>query len=164
MFTILPLRLAASACWQKTCEHSHSPRRLTSVSRVHCSSVSSRNGTIVSMPALFTRMSSGPSSCQALSIMASTSTRLATSLDGDRAAPADANRLRRLLRLLGVCDIVHRDVGAFFRQSFGYPTADSAARARNQRDLSLKFHCLPFALAATSSRYVVSRSRVAAID
>ena len=39
---------SASARWQKTCEQSHAPRRFTSTSRVHCSSVSSRNGTIVS--------------------------------------------------------------------------------------------------------------------
>ena len=49
------------------------------MSRVHCSSVSSRNGTIVSMPALLTRMSIGPSSFQTRSIIGSTSARFATS-------------------------------------------------------------------------------------
>ena len=58
--TMLPLRPSAIARRQKTCEQSHSPRRLTSVRRVHWSSVRSRKGTMVSMPALLTRMSMGP--------------------------------------------------------------------------------------------------------
>ncbi len=76
---MLPLRLSPIARRQKTCEQSHGPRRFTSTSRVHCSSVSSRNGTMVSMPALFTRMSRPPSSFHALSIIASTSSRFETS-------------------------------------------------------------------------------------
>src|SRR5262245_57089275 len=79
MLTIAPWRPSASARRQNTCEQSHAPRRLTSVSRVHWSSVSSRNGTIVSMPALFTRMSIGPSSFQTRSIIGSTSVRFETS-------------------------------------------------------------------------------------
>ena len=74
---MLPWRFRRPARRQNTCEHSHAPRRLVSISRVHCSSVRSRNGTIVSIPALLTRISIGPSSFQTFSNIASTSVAVA---------------------------------------------------------------------------------------
>ena len=117
MLTMLPLRPSASARRQNTCEQSHAPRRLTSTRRVHCSSVSSRNGTIVSMPALLTRMSIGPSSFQTLSIIGFDVRTLGdVALDRDRPAARGAERLHDLFGLRG-CDVVHRDVGALRRRT-----------------------------------------------
>src|SRR6266404_4427258 len=140
MFTMLPLRPSATTRRQYTCEHNHSPRRFTSTSRVHCSSVRSRNGTIVSIPALFTSTSRGPSSFHTLSIMASTSARRDTSPFADRATPFFANPLRDSLGLFWFLDIIHRHVRAFFREHFHNPASNPTVCASNQRNFSFKLH------------------------
>src|SRR5580704_16815005 len=79
MLMMEPVRPAATACRQKTWEQSHSPRRLMLTRSTHCWSVNSRKGTMVSIPALFTNTSTGPSSFSARVNIASTCERSLTS-------------------------------------------------------------------------------------
>ena len=139
--TMLPGRRSGIARRQYTCEQSHAARKLTSTSRVHWSSLSSRNGTMVSIPALFTRMSMGPRSFHVRSIIGSTSARLATSACTDIARrPARRIPSATCFGVVHVADVVHGDVRAFISQDLRNATANAAAGACHQRNFAFQSH------------------------
>ena len=139
MLTMLAVRFASTTRRQTICEHSQAPRRLVSTSRVHWSSVSSRNGTIVSMPALLTRMSIGPERVpgggdRLLHLIAPAD--VAGHRDG--AAPLRLHDLGDRRRRRAV-EVVDGDVGAFLGEHFRDAAPDATARARDERHFASEF-------------------------
>ena len=91
---------------------------------------------MVSMPALLTRMSIGPSLRQTFSNMGSTWSRFDTSADDHRAPAFAADVVGDCLGAAGIVDVIDDDIRAFVRKHLGDAAADAAAGAGHQRNFS----------------------------
>ncbi len=89
------------------------------------------------MPALLTRMPTGPSCCSAVETRRSTSAEMETSAwMANSFAAEGANGLRDGFGGFGLLVVVDGDVGAGFGESEGDGFAEAAACAGNQSDAS----------------------------
>src|SRR5262245_40739454 len=157
MLMMAPGRLAAIMARAAACAHKKPPLRLTPSTRSHSSSWRARNSERGNTPALFTRMSGGPSAVAAVATKARTSALRATSpltVVVLRPRPRTSSATRPAAAASSVkyspdsaparaVETVAPDVGPSPRHRHRDRAADPLLRARDERDLSRKPHVRP---------------------
>ena len=125
---------AAFMSGSATCVTMNGPLRLTSIILSHCASVSSSNGTKPVMPALLTRMVTGPNAPRSFATAASTCLRLVMSACSGMALPPEDDDLVGDLRSVIDRYVEHADRDAIARETATDGRADPRSCSRHQCD------------------------------
>ena len=125
---------AASMSGSAACTQANVPVRLTATMRSHCSAVMSSTGVKDSMPALVTRISTGPSSARTRSTPASTDGRSATSTSRARTFVPSASSSAAAVSSVAGFTVEEGDAVTLGDEPAGHAEADAGRAAGDDGD------------------------------